>query len=505
MARWLLPLVLAGLVLFTLMLATQAYLATRYQQAVAEEVLRDYAELVTLVVEQRLRGGVGFQLYRLRESLDFGAGPPTVDPQGPGLASFVLPPGSTAVSWSADAGAELRAREAAVLAAARLEVSDGFLIVHLPAGPSLWLDAADDSGQRSGVVIDRAALDAMVQLQLERDALLPVSLVAAEHSALAVGVRITDAEGDLVAATGPGEVSALGASRALGADYGGLFAGFRVQAWVDPRFAHHLVIGGLPSSRLPFLLGLAGLTLTLLLIAVLQVRGERRLARLREGFVAQVSHELRTPLTQIRMFTETLLLGRVRDEAQRTAALEIVERESRRLSHLVENVLQFSRSQREGMELHPAATAVVPLVREVVESFRPLLKDQRLALETRVPEAAEAVVDGDALRQSLLNLLDNAQRYGPADQLIRVVVIGDHPISVHVCDQGPGIPSAEGERVFAAYHRLAREEARAIAGTGIGLAVVRDLMRRMGGDARVAEAGAEGACVELVLPAPSGA
>jgi signal transduction histidine kinase len=500
LSRLLLPLVLTALVLMTLVLASQAYVATVYQQEVAEEVLRDYAELVALTVEQRVRSGVGYSLYQERNKLQFFANtPPAVEPGGLILGTLRLDLATGHMEWTLPESPD-RDEYAAVVRGMAGETR--FIVRPLHDGGVLWLNPSAIEFQ-SGMVVGPVAWRGLIEAQLTGQPLLPPSLVPESRSRMAVGVRVSDATGALLWHAGPDEVSDLRATLTMGDDYGGAFSGYRIEAWIDPAYAHHLVIGGLPSSRLPWLLGLAGGTLLLLIIAVLQVRDERRLARLREDFVAQVSHELRTPLTQIRMFTETLLLDRVRDDEQRSDALRIIDRETRRLSHLVENVLQFSRSQRESQELQLSATAVVPLVRDVVEGFRPLLKQQRLVLETEISEEQELALDPDALRQVLLNLLDNALRYGPADQIIRVRVSDDveqQRIRIQVHDQGPGIPASDHENIFSPYHRLGRERDRAIAGTGIGLAVVRDLMRRMGGEARVIIT-EQGACFDLLMPA----
>src|SRR5437870_103134 len=118
----------------------------------------------------------------------------------------------------------------------------------------------------------------------------------------------------------------------------------QVQVALRPDMAPKLVIGGMPRSNLPMLLSLLALTAGLVVAALLQLRREYELSRLRADFVSGVSHELRTPLAQIRMFSETLLLGRVRSDDERERSLEIIDQEARRLTHLVENLLHFSRS-----------------------------------------------------------------------------------------------------------------------------------------------------------------
>jgi signal transduction histidine kinase len=293
-------------------------------------------------------------------------------------------------------------------------------------------------------------------------------------------------------------------TRPFGSDYNGMLEGFVVEAAVDPAAASALVIGGLPRSRLPFLIGLLALTAGLIFTAVLQLRRERALSQLRSDFVSRVSHELRTPLTQIRMFAETLLFDRVRSEEERQRSLEIIDRESRRLTNLVENVLRFSRGERGEDRVEPQLQDVVPLARQLLVDFEPLVGGRARVVAT-MPERAIASVDEDALRRILLNLLDNALKYGPEGQEIRFAVVnGETWVCFTVEDQGPGIPARERERIWERFYRLPRDRASAVAGTGIGLAVVRDLTRLQGGDARVEESPGGGARFLVELPAGPG-
>jgi signal transduction histidine kinase len=233
-------------------------------------------------------------------------------------------------------------------------------------------------------------------------------------------------------------------------------------------------------------------------IAVQQLLRERALVRLRTEFVASVSHELRTPLTQIRMFAETLLMGRVRSDEERTHALAVIDRESRRLAQLVDNILQFSRGERGHLRLTRERRDVAALLRESVDAFAPLAKARGMKIAVDAPATLVAEIDADAMRQIVLNLLDNAAKYGPDGQTI--VVTLEAGLRLTVEDEGPGIPERDRERVWQRYVRLEREEERAIAGAGIGLAVVRDLVRLHGGTARV-EQGSRGARFVVEVPA----
>jgi signal transduction histidine kinase len=256
-----------------------------------------------------------------------------------------------------------------------------------------------------------------------------------------------------------------------------------------------------PASRLPLLAGLLALTALLAVAALLLLRREQELARLRADFTSSVSHELRTPLAQILLFGETLSMDRVRSDAERRMAADTIVQETRRLIHMVENVLHFARAER-GLEtpaLRPLPLA--PLVRDAVRAFAPLAESAGSSLElAAMDDEATALVDPAAVRQVLLNLLDNAVKYGTPGQAVCVAVGRAGPrVLVQVDDQGPGVPRGDRERVWAAFERLTRGDARG--GSGIGLAVVRELVALHHGEAWVEDAPGGGARFVVALPA----
>jgi signal transduction histidine kinase len=259
--------------------------------------------------------------------------------------------------------------------------------------------------------------------------------------------------------------------------------------------AGRLVIGGIPTSPTPLAVALLGLSTLLVVTALLQFRREYELMALRADFVANVSHELRTPLSQILIFSELLKLDRLRSDAERARALGVIDQEARRLIRLVENVLQFSRSgvasrQRTALEAVPLRTAV----QETLDAFRPLATARGATLLADVPPYTSVQGDPSALRQILLNLLDNAVKYGPKEQTVSVIARRRNGRTrILVDDQGPGIPVDDRERVWKGFYRLQRESRAAVAGSGIGLAVVRSLASDMGGSAWVEETETGGA------------
>ena len=346
----------------------------------------------------------------------------------------------------------------------------------------------------AGFLADPVALAPPLASVLANAPLLPPTLVGDRTDIVQVTARVPSGDPILVAPGPDTEISARGR-------LDDSLAGIEYEVFLNRAAAGQLVIGGLPQSRLPLLVGLLGLTTALLVAAAFQLRRELELATLRADFVSSVSHELRTPLAQIRLFSETLLLGRVRSEAEGRRSLEIIQQESRRLTHLVENVLYFSRSERGTGRLSMAPVALGDLVAELAEAFAPLARAGRSELRLAVHENVTAQVDAGAVRQMLLNLLDNAVKYGRPEQTIVLSLErrGDN-VALGVEDEGPGVPEGARDRIWEPYSRLTTAESAAIAGTGIGLAVVRDLAELHGGAARVESAAGGGARFVVELP-----
>jgi signal transduction histidine kinase len=266
--------------------------------------------------------------------------------------------------------------------------------------------------------------------------------------------------------------------------------------------ADRLLIGGAVPSRLPLFAALMIAITVLLVMALMLVRREAELVRLRADFVSSVSHELRTPLAQIRMFAETLLLGRVRSDVERRRSLEIIDQEARRLTRLVENVLTFSKSDGGRKQpLAPEPTLLAAEIRSAVEGFAPLCRTRSVDVRLELQEGITAPVDREALRQVLVNLLENALKYGPTGQRVTVgAALYDDLARIWVDDEGPGIPAGERERVFDSFYRVEQVGGRRHAGSGIGLAVVRELTKLHGGSARAEEAPGGGARLTIELP-----
>ena len=278
--------------------------------------------------------------------------------------------------------------------------------------------------------------------------------------------------------------------------------GLRLEVSIHPAIAGRLIIGGLPRSRLPEVLATALVAVSLLGLLLYQFRRQEELGRLRDDFVSGVSHELRTPLAQIRLLAELLRLGKVPTEEQKDRSLGIIDEEARRLSFLVDSILSFTHSK--PSRLSPVSTDVAVEIDGIIAGFEPLAQARGVRLSARLAPGVVADIDRGALRQVLLNLLDNAVRYGPPGQNVTITTssAGDN-WTLEVADEGAGIPPDERERIFAPYYRMTRDAGGAVGGTGIGLAVVRRLVKEHGGRVHVVNAngnGGSGARFVVALP-----
>jgi signal transduction histidine kinase len=233
----------------------------------------------------------------------------------------------------------------------------------------------------------------------------------------------------------------------------------------------------------------------------MQLRREHELARLRADFTSSVSHELRTPLAQILLFGETLELGRVRSDADRRLAIETIVHEARRLMRMVDNVLHFARTSEGRVRLEPMPTELGPLVESIAATFAPLAEERGSHVVTEIRESITVNVDSGAVRQIVLNLLDNALKFGPREQTVRLVLDRvDNRARIAVEDAGPGIPVVDRTRIWSPYVRLRRERSAAHEGSGIGLAVVKELAALHRGTAFVEDAPNGGARFVVEIP-----
>ena len=250
------------------------------------------------------------------------------------------------------------------------------------------------------------------------------------------------------------------------------------------------------------LFGTIGATLVIMLIAVLLHR-TAHLVKLRGDFTAAVSHELRTPLTEIMLYAELINTGRATGPAATTHAARVILAEARRLHQLVENVLVIARTDRRMLRVRLDARDLARIVTETVSGFGPLAAKRSVQVVTQLPETLMARCDPSAIACIILNLLDNAVRYGPEAQTVYVRgrEADGGSVIVEVDDAGRGIPVAERSRVLEPYVRLERDVEASTSGSGLGLAVVTALVTEMHGTLAIDDSSRGGALVRITLPA----
>ncbi len=353
-----------------------------------------------------------------------------------------------------------------------------------------------------GFTFDSLGLAAEFDSVLQQATLLPAAVTHGRPNAALLTLEVRDSAGALFhrGAAWPADEREW---PYIAADtLPGPRGGFVVRLTLIPEAAPLLLSGGLPRTPLPLLVLVGALGVGAALVAVAQIRREAELSRLRSNFVAGVSHELRTPLAQIRLFLDTLRLRRYDTEEEHQWLIGHLTRETTRLEHLVENVLAASRLD-QGLT-GEVALEPVDLAREAEEAvrdFAPLAASRQVKLTTSLTPDLQVLADPDGLRQLLLNLLDNAVKFGPAGQTveIRLARTGDQAsLSVH--DSGPGIPAADHDRIWEPYYRGSHEAARAVGGSGIGLAIVREMTARFTGSIAVESPASGGAVFVLTLP-----
>jgi two-component system phosphate regulon sensor histidine kinase PhoR len=244
---------------------------------------------------------------------------------------------------------------------------------------------------------------------------------------------------------------------------------------------------------------------TLLVGSILLVVWLKRaadLSQLQLDFLSKVSHELKTPLTSIHMFTETLAERALTDE-QREQCLAMLERETERLNTMIGRLLDFGRMEAGKMEYHRRAEPVAGVVDDALRAFEPIRIRENVELRLHLDGALPSILaDREMLSQALLNLLQNAAKYGGTKPVIEVLAEAhDGRVALSVRDHGPGIPRKERRRIFDRFYRIDDRLSRKQEGSGLGLAIVRHVVHAHGGQVRVRNQAEGGAEFSIVLPA----
>ncbi len=233
---------------------------------------------------------------------------------------------------------------------------------------------------------------------------------------------------------------------------------------------------------------------------------ERDTLELRAALIANVSHELRTPLSMIRLGVETLKRGGVNlQESQRSDIEDSIHRESIHLSHLVENVLDVARMEQGNAKLVPVPVDPADMVSSLVGDYRSWLENKGFTVNLDLDlDLGEQMWDREMLSRALLNLIDNAVKYSDDHKELDISVKGKEMIAISVRDHGVGLRAADIEKIFEPYYRARFSDTETRRGAGLGLTLVRQIVRAHGGQMQVSSRPGEGSTFTMVLPRRDG-
>ena len=232
------------------------------------------------------------------------------------------------------------------------------------------------------------------------------------------------------------------------------------------------------------------------------VSKEMAVAKLKSDFVSNVSHELRTPLALIRLYAETLELGRVQTREKTQEYYCIIRKESERLTALINNILDFSRIEAGRKEYEFRETDIAELVHNTLESYRDQIQQQGFAFEEQIePNIPKVHVDREAIARSVVNLVNNALKYSAHDKFIAVKLYRTNgSVKLEVSDRGIGIARNEQAKIFDKFYRAGDPLVHNTKGSGLGLSLVRHIAEAHGGNIDVESTLGKGSKFTMWLP-----
>src|SRR3989440_7614530 len=232
------------------------------------------------------------------------------------------------------------------------------------------------------------------------------------------------------------------------------------------------------------------------------VSKEMAVARLTSDVVSNVSHELRTPLALIRLYAETLELGRITTQDKKQQYYRIIRKESERLTALINNILDFSRIEAGRKEYEFRETDIAGLVRNTLDSYRYQIEQQGFALEEKIADDVPAVrVDREAIARALVNLVNNALKYSNDEKYLGVKLYRENGVvKLEVADRGIGIARRDQTKIFDKFYRAGDPLVHNTKGSGLGLSLVRHIADAHGGEIEVESAPGSGSRFTMSLP-----
>ncbi|HEY3840527.1 MAG TPA: HAMP domain-containing sensor histidine kinase [Bryobacteraceae bacterium] len=442
----------------------------------SEEAFRLYQTLLDAPAEARDEQGVGYRFYALERLMAAGQQPARTVLTGKGDGFLTLPelylirslPGIQSEPWISRRIGELEqgAALAKDFARVRARVESGATT----SGPS-WVPFGDEPW--------------LVTVTPPQQPLQGFVLAVSSTKIAPPGIRLR---------------TQLAGADALGDGFPGLYVEWSGQRMPD---ATH--------TNLPTAMWVAGLALVLGValfggyLLLRDVNRDVRMTEVRSQFVAGVSHELKTPLTAIRMFAETLAMGRSRDEQTKSEYLETIVNESERLARLVDNVLDFSKIEQGRKIYRLRPVRLEDVAGSAVRAMQFPLAQQGFHLNYSAEEnMPELQADPDAIQQAILNLLTNAMKYsGDSREIDLRLCSRDGNAIIEVVDRGLGLMPDERRRVFEKFYRAPSHESHSIAGTGLGLTLVAHIADGHGGRVEVESAPGVGSTFRILIPIAS--
>jgi signal transduction histidine kinase len=275
---------------------------------------------------------------------------------------------------------------------------------------------------------------------------------------------------------------------AMGVKYRGTSLEAMSRVWIRNGF---MILGFLS------LMMIAGVALTKHMVGK-----EIAVAKLKSDFVSNVSHELRTPLALIRLYAETLELGRINTREKKHQYYRIIRKESERLTALINNILDFSRIEAGRKEYEFRDTDIADLVRNTLDSYRYQIEQQGFALEEAIDTELPAVrIDREAIARALVNLVNNALKYSKDDKYIGVKLYRDNgAVKLEVADHGIGIARRDQAKIFEKFYRAGDPLVHNTKGSGLGLSLVRHITEAHGGAIEVESSPGTGSKFIMSLP-----
>ena len=259
--------------------------------------------------------------------------------------------------------------------------------------------------------------------------------------------------------------------------------------------------------RAPFLsIGFAILVIGIIALGIFiiyrDIRREGELSKMKSEFISNVSHELKTPIAAIRMLADNLRESRIESEVRRMEYYELISKEGARLSHLIDNILDFSRIEERKKSFRLEIHNLSQIVSDTACQFKSLVEERAQTISVEAQEALpEILVDTDAIALAVFNLLDNAVKYSERDTPVCVRVRrSDNSLCIEVEDHGVGIPKMEQEKIFGKFYRVHDHGGRKIPGSGIGLTLVREIAQAHKGQANVHSQLGVGSTFQILLP-----